>query len=72
VGAIVAATPGTTTFDLLDAVLRAIIQAVDPDKRVWYGRRQAVIDHSPNYVSVHCSNGRPSARRSPRPYASRA
>lgn len=45
--AIVAAAPGTTTFGLLDAVLRAIIQVFDPDKRVWYGRRQAVIDHSP-------------------------
>ena len=47
VAAITAAAPGTTTFDLLDAVLRAVIQAFDPAQRAWYRRRQAVVDHNP-------------------------
>ena len=46
VAAIVAAVPGTTAFGLLDGVLRATIQVFDPVKRVWYGRRQTVIDHN--------------------------
>jgi AcrR family transcriptional regulator len=47
VAAIATTAPGTTTFGLLDAVLRGLIPVFDPDKRVWYRRRQAVIDHTP-------------------------
>ena len=47
VAAITAAAPGTTTFDLLDEVLRAVVQVFDPAKRHWYRRRQAVVDHNP-------------------------
>ncbi|WP_236787827.1 TetR/AcrR family transcriptional regulator [Amycolatopsis sp. GM8] len=32
-----------TTFDLLDAALRAMTTAFDQERRAWYGRRQLVI-----------------------------
>jgi len=47
VAAIATVPPETPTFGLLDAVLRAIVQVFDPKKRLWYGRRQTVIDHNP-------------------------
>lgn len=45
--AAIAAAPGTTTFELLGEVLRAITQVFDPAQRAWYARRQAVVDHNP-------------------------
>ncbi|MFD4511222.1 TetR/AcrR family transcriptional regulator [Streptomyces sp. NPDC058457] len=47
VAAVAEVAPGSTVFDLVDAVLQAIIEVFDPGKRTWYGRRQAVVDHNP-------------------------
>ncbi|MFE1800305.1 TetR/AcrR family transcriptional regulator [Streptomyces sp. NPDC059517] len=47
VAAIAGLPPGITAFDLVDEVLRAIIEVFDPAKRAWYGRRQAIVDHNP-------------------------
>jgi AcrR family transcriptional regulator len=47
VAAITEAEPGTTPFNLLEEVLRAVTKVFDPANRVWYGRRQAVVDHHP-------------------------
>ncbi|WP_416978904.1 TetR/AcrR family transcriptional regulator [Streptomyces sp. T028] len=45
--AVTAVAPGITAFNLVDAVLQAIVEVFDPSKRTWYGRRQAVVDHNP-------------------------
>jgi AcrR family transcriptional regulator len=47
VAAIAAAPPATTTFGLVDEVLRGILPIFDPTKRLWYGRRQAVVADNP-------------------------
>ncbi|MFD0311577.1 TetR/AcrR family transcriptional regulator [Streptomyces sp. NPDC127119] len=47
VAAIAGLPPGITAFDLVNEVLRAIIEVFDPAKRAWYGRRQAIVDHNP-------------------------
>ncbi|MEU6261223.1 hypothetical protein [Streptomyces sp. NPDC047043] len=46
VAAVAAVAPGITAFDLVDAVLQAIVGVFDPAKRAWYGRRQAVVDQN--------------------------
>ncbi|MFV2104838.1 TetR/AcrR family transcriptional regulator [Micromonospora sp. LOL_024] len=47
VAAIAAAPPAVTTLGLVDEVLRSILPIFDPAKRLWYGRRQAVVAHTP-------------------------
>jgi AcrR family transcriptional regulator len=47
VAAIVAVPDDTPAFTLVESVVGAVIQEFDPAQRAWYGRRQAVIDQTP-------------------------